>query len=797
MRFRCGLFATLLGVLVAVPVLAGFAGTDVFLPMVGRQAGIFPSNWYTTVWIYNPGAEAATARLYLLERNTANPSPPFVDVVVAPGETEKLDNVVETYFHAEIFGAMRVTCPAKLVVTSRVYSRGAGAEEKDSAGQDFAGVPASFAIGAGEKTQILGVHQTEPATDSDYRFNFGFVETTGHQVYVRVRAFDGNGADQGYKDFNVREWSQRQVAFKDWFPAISIDNARLDVEVISGTGKVIAYGSSIANGSQDPTTFEMTYKDAEVPVGGISGVTAGQGLTGGGSSGTVTLHVGAGSGISVEADSVAIASGGVTTAMIADGAITPAKLQPGGTDEQFLVTVAPPSARAAALATTGMQVRWMGLDYNKIWRVSSVFGRTGEIMPIAGDYSATQIGSVPAGGLAATEVQAALNELDAEKAALAHAHPAGGITGLAGGGLTFGNAAGGLAQDAASLFWDQTNRRLGVGTATPGDQVELSGNLALPATTASTGQLRLGGSRFMHAFGTESTYVGSGAGVLSGFADFDSGFGKGTLAANLYGDNNTAVGTDSLNHNSNLSANTAVGARALFAQVTVRCGGQAAQPCSSYNTAVGYNALSQNAPDAGPVFGSTGLQNTAVGAAAGLANVTGSGNTFLGRSADAALENLTNATAVGYGAVVDASNHVRIGNTSVTQIGGQKGWSNLSDVRAKEDVRELALGLDFVLVLRPVQFRMKEGDGRTDLGFLAQDVEALLGDEYGLVGIGGDADRTLSLRYTDLIAPLVRAVQEQQAEIQVLRAAVSGLQAQLAALQQARATLDRQPQSGR
>ena len=46
-------------------------------------------------------------------------------------------------------------------------------------------------------------------------------------------------------------------------PGVSTANARLEVEVTSGTGKVIAYGSGIANGSQDPTTFEMTYAPPE------------------------------------------------------------------------------------------------------------------------------------------------------------------------------------------------------------------------------------------------------------------------------------------------------------------------------------------------------------------------------------------------------------------------------------------------------------------------------------------------------------------------------------------------------
>jgi len=56
---RFALAAVVLSLSASTTLLAGFAGTDVFLPMVGRQAGVFPSNWYTTVWIYNPGPAAA------------------------------------------------------------------------------------------------------------------------------------------------------------------------------------------------------------------------------------------------------------------------------------------------------------------------------------------------------------------------------------------------------------------------------------------------------------------------------------------------------------------------------------------------------------------------------------------------------------------------------------------------------------------------------------------------------------------------------------------------------------------
>lgn len=51
--------------------------------------------------------------------------------------------------------------------------------------------------------------------------------------------------------------------------------------------------------------------------------------------------------------------------------------------------------------------------------VSSVFGRTGAVTATAGDYTATQVTNTPAGGIAATTAQAAINELDTEKQAAA------------------------------------------------------------------------------------------------------------------------------------------------------------------------------------------------------------------------------------------------------------------------------------------------------------------------------------------------------------------------------------------
>lgn len=63
-----------------------------------------------------------------------------------------------------------------------------------------------------------------------------------------------------------------------------------------------------------------------------------------------------------------------------------------------------------------------GSDWQKVDNtdaVASVFGRNGNIIAANGDYTASQITNVPAGGIVATTVQAAIDELDTEKLAKA------------------------------------------------------------------------------------------------------------------------------------------------------------------------------------------------------------------------------------------------------------------------------------------------------------------------------------------------------------------------------------------
>ncbi len=98
-----------------------------------------------------------------------------------------------------------------------------------------------------------------------------------------------------------------------------------------------------------------------------------------------------------------------------------------------------------------------------------------------------------------------------------------------------------------------------------------------------------------------------------------------------------------------------------------------------------------------------------------------------------------------------------------------------SDARLKEDMEPLEGTLAKVMQLTPIRYRFRPGTGRPsgeEIGLTAQQVESLFPEL-----VKQDADGYLSLSYANLSAVLVKAVQEQQAEIAPLRGRIQALQA--------------------
>jgi hypothetical protein len=286
-------------------------------------------------------------------------------------------------------------------------------------------------------------------------------------------------------------------------------------------------------------------------------------------------------------------------------------------------------------------------------------------------------------------------------------------------------------------------------------------------------------SLFSNTTGEENTASGHAALNHTTIGQKNTAIGGFALSSNIVGNENTGIGFLSQGHTTTGNFNTTVGSRSFFSNVD-----------GNSNTVVGNNALiaTQHASD-----------NTVIGSNAAANFNMGAGNTIIGANADAAQNNLTNAAAIGAGATVNASNKIRIGNSAVTVIEGAVPFTTPSDGRFKFQVKEDVKGLDFIMKLRPVTylFDARHFDEQWDLhdktheppsgmlqvaydeaaavrrtGFIAQEVETAA-NETGYDFSGIIKPRTwldhYSLSYESFVVPLVKAVQDQQQMISLLK----------------------------
>src|SRR5262249_18473818 len=128
-----------------------------------------------------------------------------------------------------------------------------------------------------------------------------------------------------------------------------------------------------------------------------------------------------------------------------------------------------------------------------------------------------------------------------------------------------------LGQDVVVVTNDQerlrvlANGNVGLGTTTPREQLELTGNLRLPPTSATGGIVRVGDRTFLHSAGRDNVFLGPNAGTLTTTGSHNVGVGDDALQSVTTGSDNTAVGAGALKAATAGNQNTATGADALAA----------------------------------------------------------------------------------------------------------------------------------------------------------------------------------------------------------------------------------------
>ncbi|MFZ2125362.1 MAG: hypothetical protein WA087_01185 [Candidatus Saccharimonadales bacterium] len=217
--------------------------------------------------------------------------------------------------------------------------------------------------------------------------------------------------------------------------------------------------------------------------------------------------------------------------------------------------------------------------------------------------------------------------------------------GTTAGQMTFWNGTDWTYTETSEMFWDDTNKRVGIGTTTPSQALDIVGSIHLDdTTTATSGVIYKGAYTFLHNFHHptgqtvvplgRNTFIGINAGNLtmgstatwSQSASNNIGIGSSALSRNTLGYMNTAIGNDSLAYNTSGGGNFALGYMSMFSNTTgsnnTALGGAAlySNLAGTFNVAMGYSTLHD----------SKGSYNMALGTYSGTSLTSGNSNVFIG-----------------------------------------------------------------------------------------------------------------------------------------------------------------------
>ncbi len=322
------------------------------------------------------------------------------------------------------------------------------------------------------------------------------------------------------------------------------------------------------------------------------------------------------------------------------------------------------------------------------------------------------------------------------------------------------------------------------------------GSESMYSNYSGMGNTALGYQTFYsHTYGNYNVAIGYKAlyGNANNGGHDNVGIGKETLFNNS-GYNNIGIGELALNQNTNGAYNIALGINSLTANTTgsqnIALGSYAneANTTGAGNVSIGFYSLSHNidgnynlALNVALRSLTTGDKNVALGFSALNALTSGDSNVAIGNQANESISTATNSIAIGYQAQA-GSNQVKIGNNAITYAGIQVAWTTTSDRRWKENIQPSNLGLNFIKSLKPVFYTRKNDESKkTEYGFIAQELETSL-DQFGATNngiISKDKNGFYGVRYNDLIAPMVKAIQEQEATISQQQSEIELLKTQL------------------
>jgi len=186
----------------------------------------------------------------LLKPGQANLSPSALNVVVLPGQTLRIPDILGSLLPAANAALGIRFCSGAALVNSRFYN--IGTTKTGTFGAIVPALPPSAAITP--TTRGVFHHLTySPNPKAGYRVNLGFANASPFSVSVTVRLYGDDGAPIGTKTLSVRAYEQSRLdKIHQTLATGPVAHGAATVEVNTPNALLHAYALLIDNLSGDP-----------------------------------------------------------------------------------------------------------------------------------------------------------------------------------------------------------------------------------------------------------------------------------------------------------------------------------------------------------------------------------------------------------------------------------------------------------------------------------------------------------------------------------------------------------------
>jgi len=241
------------------------------IPAVAHADG-FNSHFQSDIRLTNTSPQPMKYQLtFTPSGEDGLPNGKQTQIDVDPGRTVALDDILKTWFASGSTDGstgtleIRPLTSTSAKVTSNAISglanlvtfassRTFNATTNGTFGQYIPAIPFANFIGKSAGTITL----QQIAQSAKYRTNLGIVEGSGQSVSLLVSIFGSNG--QKIKEFPVDLKGGQHTQLNSFLTTqgLSLEDARVEVKVASGSGRVTAYASVLDNETSDPLLVTPT-----------------------------------------------------------------------------------------------------------------------------------------------------------------------------------------------------------------------------------------------------------------------------------------------------------------------------------------------------------------------------------------------------------------------------------------------------------------------------------------------------------------------------------------------------------